>query len=153
MSEILYLSTGDKRLDDLISSNGKGFRYTHENTIRILIRGNPGTGKSSLCCQIAIKFIQDNFKDNFYPGVLYYTLDEAIATVANRIAHFKLDTINQFLFHNDLNEIKSTKANQTKFKTKHIFISQMHSEVNKIFEISKKLINDQKMIDLILLAS
>ena len=152
MKESLFLSTGDKRLDNLISPNGKGFHYTEENPIRILIKGNPGTGKSSLSCQIAIKFVEnhlhDNLNDNLKPGVLYYTLDEPISTVANRISHFNPDIRNNFLFHNDLSKtIAHKKSSTNSFENKCIFISQVPSEIKEIFAISKSLITDQKIIN------
>lgn len=83
--DVRFISTGSKRLDQLIGKYGKGFEYREDSPISILIKGKPGVGKSTLSVQMADSYISGSVGSNESVVCVYYSLDEDPNSVKARV--------------------------------------------------------------------
>jgi KaiC/GvpD/RAD55 family RecA-like ATPase len=139
MEEEFILHTGDKRLDNLINNKNKGFKYLFNKPVKILIKGKPGTGKSSLCSQIATQFKSSSKHKK--QGVLYYTLEESVYTIERRISYFspnkeKINFLTEEELEKNLSTIKQPKSN--------IAIIRIHPKFSDLPLLSKDLLGSNK---------
>lgn len=118
MARWRYLSTGDKRLDSLLDSSNKGFHYFPRHPIRVLIKGEPGTGKSVLSTQMALAFIKARESTRkTAQGALYYSLDEEIQKIERRINFLRGDRAVLTVAEKEFSQLEKGELEKTKVTT------------------------------------
>jgi KaiC/GvpD/RAD55 family RecA-like ATPase len=81
-----YSFLGFDFLDSLLGLTIKSF-LLNDDILSILISGKPGTGKSTLCTQMAKCFTENILVKNIQRGVIYYSTEEPLRNIERRISN------------------------------------------------------------------
>lgn len=146
-SDFSFLPTGDRRLDQILSPKGKGFRYRKDRPISLLITGLPGTGKSTLCCQMACSYVESGAAESV-GGAVYFTLDEHEEAVASRISSFGFGTGKRIVTLNDIDDLRAANAETLEeLRTKGgVIVKRSYQPLSDLPDLSMRLLKEGRQI-------
>lgn len=80
---ISIISTGDEGFNLILDENHRGIRNSLYFPVSVLLKGEPGSGKSTCALQLAQSYVRD-----YKTICVYYALEESPKTVQNRLQTF-----------------------------------------------------------------